>query len=333
VNSQSILSVGAVEKYSYCPLSWWLSREGAEEEEETLAKGERKHEVVVKDLKGIETHEVRAHEHETIVLYFAVAATVAALLGVTFLQNITVRIGEIVGAIALIWLLAACYFLYKAEMLATEKEKMVAERVILIFAMVATLLAVYMVSASFIVDPILSHVTEVVALMWLIGASFFLYHSIRGFELARVLRRKHGLMDKIVDYYDDQSRNTELFISEKYGLRGRPDYIVTQGNYHIPVEVKTGRTPKGPLFSHIVQLGAYCLLMEDKYDMAPPYGILRYEKTEHEIEYGIDLKNLVTNKLIEMQDVLKTGEAHRNHNRPGKCIGCSRRSVCPEKLA
>jgi len=333
VASQPAFSAGALEKFCYCPLTWWLSRSGAEEEEEALAAGERKHEIVVEELKGIESHEIKAHQHETAIIYFALAATVVAILGVTFRQRIPIDITEIFDVLALIWLLAACYFLYKAETTATKQERLVEERVILVFAMIATLLAVYSVSYSFVGNELLSQITEVVALLWLIGASFFLYHSLRASAIASVLRQKHSLVDKTLSFVDDQKRNTKLFVSQKYGLRGRPDYVVTQGDFQIPVEVKTGRTPRGPLFSHIVQLSAYCLLIEEDIGRAPPYGVLRYERVEHEIEYGADQRKLVMGKLTEMRSALAKGEAHRNHNRPGKCIGCSRRAGCPEKLA
>jgi CRISPR-associated exonuclease Cas4 len=42
---------------------------------------------------------------------------------------------------------------------------------------------------------------------------------------------------------------------------------------------------------------------------------------------------LLLQKLGEMRGAIVKGEAHRNHNRPGKCIHCSRRSGCPERLA
>jgi len=326
-------SAGALEKFCYCPLSWWLSRAGATEEEETLAEGERRHEDVVDDIKGIESHELMAHQHETAVMYFAVAATIVAIMGTSFIRSVPIQISEIIGVIALIWLLAACYFLYVADRLATEKERMVAERVILVFAMVATVIAIYGVSVSFIKDPLLSGVSEIVAILWLVGASFFLYRSTKASTAAQALREKHRLVGKNVEYVDDQKRNTKLFISERFHLRGRPDYILSTGEARVPVEYKTGRTPRGPLFSHIVQLAAYCLLIEDEVGKAPPYGVLRYERTEHEIEYGPDLKQIVLTKLTEMRSTLAKGEAHRNHNRPGKCIGCSRRAMCPERLA
>jgi len=333
VAQDTIFSAGALEKFCYCPLTWWLSRGGAEVDDEALAKGELKHEIVVDELKGIEIHEIKAREHETAVLYFALAATIVAVLGVTFLQRIDVNFSEIISVLALIWLLAACYFLYKAEILATREERMVAERVILFFAIVAMLLAISSVSISFIGDPLLSRVAEIIALMWLVGASFFLHNALRASQVAEALREKHNLIGKTLDFVDDQKRNTKLFVSSAHAIRGRPDYIILQGEDRIPVEVKTGRTPRGPLFSHIIQLGAYCLLIEDEFGRPPPFGILRYEGMEHEIEYNADAKKLVLTKLGEMRAALAKGEAHRNHNRRGKCIGCSRRSGCPEKLA
>ena len=37
-------------------------------------------------------------------------------------------------------------------------------------------------------------------------------------------------------------------------------------------------------------------------------------------------------KLEEMRSLMKSGDVHRNHNRVGKCAGCSRRDNCPERL-
>ncbi len=61
--------------------------------------------------------------------------------------------------------------------------------------------------------------------------------------------------------------------------------------------------------------------------------MIRYGDGSHDIEYNDDLKRLVLQKMGEMRACIAKGEAHRNHNRPGKCLHCSRRSVCPERLA
>jgi CRISPR-associated exonuclease Cas4 len=116
-------------------------------------------------------------------------------------------------------------------------------------------------------------------------------------------------------------------------LSGRPDAVVMDGDHHIPVELKTGRVPRGPLFSHILQVMAYCVLLEEEDGRPPPYGIIRYGDTAFEIEYNEDQKKLLLQKLGEMRAAIVKGEAHRNHSRPGKCVHCSRRSGCPERLA
>ena len=56
--------------------------------------------------------------------------------------------------------------------------------------------------------------------------------------------------------------------SRRYGLVGRPDYLVqvTEKGRQVtvPVEVKSRKQPARPLDGHVLQLGAYCLLVEDQ---------------------------------------------------------------------
>ena len=82
--------------------------------------------------------------------------------------------------------------------------------------------------------------------------------------------------------------------SRSFHLSGRPDYLVQQGRDLIPVEVKSGRAPRdGPYSSHILQLAAYCLLVEEAYDRRPPYGLLLYADAAdqtYEIDYTSALK-------------------------------------------
>ena len=296
--------------------------------------GEARHQEIARDLGGIQVHELRARQSEATVLYFALAATFVAILGVGFAGQLAVALVQLIATISLIWLLSALYFLYRAERVATDKERLVAERAILAASMVASLLATYAASTFVIQDRTLAEATEVAALMWLIGASYFLAYSVRALGSAGRARERHGLDDRAIGYVDDAHAKPKLFVAEQYGLSGRPDYVLLEGEHHIPVEVKTGRTPRGPLFSHILQIAAYCLLMEAEYGAAPPHGVIRYAAASHEIEYNADLKGLLLGKLEEMRAALRRGGGvHRNHDRPGKCLGCSRREGCPERLA
>ena len=296
-------------------------------------EGEKKHSAVSEDLKGIETHEAHAREAEAAVLYFAIAATIIAVVGVAFVVDLVQQIAQLLSAISLIWLLSSLYFLYRAEHLSSTEERFLSERVILACAMAAAVLAVAAVSVPGFVNSLLAKAFVALALAWLVGASLFLYRSMRSTELARATRTKYQLASAALVYVDSERERPKLFVSTRYGLSGRPDAVLLEGDLHIPVEVKTGRTPRGPLFSHILQIASYCLLMEEEYGKAPPYGVIRYGDGSHDIEYNEDLKRLVLQKMGEMRACIAKGEAHRNHNRPGKCLHCSRRSVCPERLA
>ena len=328
----SLVSAGDVEKFGYCPLSWWLSRGLAPEEGPEIVEGGKRHALAAGDLKGIEAHEASAREAEVGVMYFAVAATIVAIVGVTFLLGFRIEIARLLGVLALIWLLTAVYFLYRAETLSTGNERFFSERIILIFAMAAAVIAASSVFLLNFQSSALAEVFLVLALVWLIGASAFLYRSMRSSAAALATRTKYRLGGDLI-YIDSELEKPKLFLSKRLGLSGRPDAVVLEGEHHIPVEIKTGRTPRGPLFTHILQLTASCLLLEEEYGKAPPYGIIRYEAASHEIEYNEDQKKLLLTKLAEMRACLARGEAHRNHNRPGKCVHCSRRSVCPERLA
>lgn len=328
------ISAGDVEKYGYCPLTWWLSRGIDDGKGPEIEAGQERHEEIARDLKGIEVHEIRAKEFETTVLYFALAATFVAILGVGFVSSLAVQLVQLIAAISLIWLLTAVYLLYRADRVAVERERLLAERGILAASMVASVLATYAASTFVIRDQALAEAAEAAALMWLIGASYFLQRSVRALQLAAAARQRHDLGSKALGYVDDEREKPKLFVSERYGLSGRPDYVLLEGDRHVPVEVKTGRTPRGPLFSHILQVAAYCVLMEEEYGTPPPHGVIRYEGASHEIEYNEDLRKLLLGKLDEMRAALRRGgDVHRNHSRPGKCIGCSRRDACPERLA
>lgn len=323
------ISAGDLEKYSYCPLSWYLSWE-FEGRDEKLAEGIKSHEELGKSLWKIDAKEKTARESEKLVFWWAVVATVIAIIGLEMMPFETaVTVSQIMGVVALIWILAALFFLYRSSKSTMHGSAVEYEKIILIFAIVAVVAAISAV--AFLVEDVrLAEALEAVAIVWLVGASFFLYRSLRSTGIVESLRKEFRVSGKI-EYIDMD--DSKVFKSDKHGLSGRPDYVIKVNENLIPVEEKTGRTPRGPLFSHILQIAAYCLLIEERQGKAPPYGLLKYPEHEHEIEYNEDMKKVLLEKLGEMREIMKSGEAHRNHNRPGKCIHCSRRLVCPERLA
>jgi CRISPR-associated exonuclease Cas4 len=306
-------------------------------------------------------------ESEMSVILFAVISTILASNAMTVFQNPPSDIARILFVVAILWLYGGFIFLYRSlranvrlrliinmqikmknifglkgqkdvSNLDVEQATLTYERGVIWFAIVAMILAINAGIMNFsrnleeLYGTLIAHIFEIIALLWLIGAAFFLYVVLISSRTSANLRKEQGIESGDIEYVDTLDNTTRMLSSEKYGLRGRPDYILKRDDELIPVELKTGRTPKGPLFSHILQLAAYFLLIEENYKVQPSYGIIKYSDKEHEIQYDDELRKIVISKLKEMREILVTKEAHRNHKRESKCRYCSRREICPEKL-
>jgi CRISPR-associated exonuclease Cas4 len=196
----------------------------------------------------------------------------------------------------------------------------------------ASVVAVFFVLNIIIIYDVPTEVASicmVLSLIWLIGTSIALFLSLSSQRRSEIRKGESHINARISYIGTDRSK---ILKSEKYGLTGRPDYILHENGGIVPVEMKSGRRPKGPLFSHIVQLAAYCLILDEDPDNKVTRGILKYGDHEIDIDFDEGLKNIVVSKLDEMRAALESGEVHRNHNRPGKCQSCSRRDDCPERL-
>ena len=180
------------------------------------------------------------------------------------------------------------------------------------------------------VNTFLAELLESASLIWLIGASSFLYLDLRSEEKAARLERSMNISGRIV-YIGDDSH--PVLLSKDRNISGRPDFVVESDGTIMPVEFKSGRVPSGPLFSHVIQVSAYCRLVEDNYGKRPDYGLIYYGTKRFAVDYDDEMEKLLMRKVAEMRKAARAGEAHRNHNRPGKCVSCSRRSVCDERLA
>jgi CRISPR-associated exonuclease Cas4 len=135
-----------------------------------------------------------------------------------------------------------------------------------------------------------------------------------------------------VVYQDIQEERGTILYSQRYGLKGRLDLLLRQGDMIIPVEVKTGRTPRQPYLGHIMQLMAYCILVEDNYMVRPTHGVIRYQAQEFVIEFTPDREVALAGILAEMRDKHGFEEVHRSHTNPRVCASCGFREQCEERL-
>jgi len=274
---KQIISASEMERYGYCPLSWYLDLKGIEAEGKEVTIGVEEHKIIGDSLKNLLIEEEKSRETSTTLM--AVVGMIMMLVTIAFI---------------ILWI-------------STEDSLRQNLGVILL----------------------------IIGIGWMLVASFFLYQLLVSTEKIDQLRDDYKLGETKIETPDGLTSETPVLKSKRHNLAGRPDYIIKNEENRIPVEVKTGRMPKAPFFSHVLQIGSYCLLVEEMFKTKPPYGEIRYgfKNKSHKVDWDSKLKNIVIEKLDEMNDILAgRAKAHRNHKRPGKCRNCSRRKGCPEQL-
>ena len=273
---KQIISASEMERYGYCPLSWYLDLRGIDAEGDEVSTGVEKHRVIGDSLKNLLVEEEKSRETSTTLM-------------------------TIVG---------------------------------LIMAVVTIALIILWLSTD-VLRQNMGVILLIIGIGWMLIAAFFLYKLLLSTERIDQLRDDYNLGEETIETPDGLTEETPVLKSRKYNLAGRPDYMIKENDLRIPVEVKTGRRPKAPFFSHVLQIGAYCLLSEETFQKSPSHGQIRYgfENEPHNVDWEPKVKTLVLEKIEEMNDVLEgRTKAHRNHKRVGKCNNCSRRKGCPERL-
>lgn len=130
--------------------------------------------------------------------------------------------------------------------------------------------------------------------------------------------------------YEDADGEGETLSSATYPLMGKPDYIVkTPDGRPVPIELKlTVHDASVPYENHKVQVGAYCLILEDYFEQPPTQGILRYADNEFTIEYTPALRKKVIRLLSEMERCSEKQPPPLPNQRVNKCRACAFQPVC-----
>lgn len=147
------------------------------------------------------------------------------------------------------------------------------------------------------------------------------------------LRRSTGLPWAPVVYQDTGGRAPEKpLIARRLGLVGKPDYLIEVRGRSVPVEVKPGRRAARPYESDLMQLAAYCVLVEETSGVAPPYGLLRYAEQTFRLDYTVQTRENLLAILDEMRGALGAENCDRSHDDPRRCAGCGFFEQCEQAL-
>jgi CRISPR-associated exonuclease Cas4 len=147
-------------------------------------------------------------------------------------------------------------------------------------------------------------------------------------------RRNLGFPTGRIIYSDtDQWKKVEQPLYDpKLGLTGKPDYLVKHKDTYIPIEVKSNPNIQKPYSSHIYQLAAYCYLIQIRYNIRPPYGILHYPNHTFAIDYTSEMESKLHQIINEIRKCEDGNGPHRSHESVAKCKRCGYRYKCDQSL-
>jgi CRISPR-associated exonuclease Cas4 len=174
-------------------------------------------------------------------------------------------------------------------------------------------------------------------MLWFLGLAIILILcGWLALSRAKSLQRQTGLPSGRLIYADTHGQAWQPvpkpLYSPTYNLVGKPDYIVETSKGLIPVEVKSGHAPPVPYLGHLLQLAAYCLLVEETSGRTPPHGLLKYADALYEVDFTKELRTELLNTLTGMRQARLAKNVERSHSQPGRCASCGFRGVCNEVI-
>ena len=99
----------------------------------------------------------------------------------------------------------------------------------------------------------------------------------------------------------------------------------------IPVEVKPSRQAAQPQPADVLQLLAYCLLVEETWGR-PAYGLLHYASGTFRVDYTDSARALLLAEIEAVRAARQARDMPRSHDQPGRCAACAFRAEC-ERVA
>lgn len=154
---------------------------------------------------------------------------------------------------------------------------------------------------------------------------------------SRQLRVESGLPAGDIIYADDGAwvRNRETLRDADLMLAGRPDYLVERRDGRVvPVEVKHALAPATPHAGHVLQLAAYCYLVETEFGVRPDVGIVQYRDRAFAVEFTPALEREMLATIDEMRVSLAAAEElPRSHDQWRRCQRCGVSQACDQSLA
>ena len=119
--------------------------------------------------------------------------------------------------------------------------------------------------------------------------------------------------------------------SDELKLKGIIDKVHVYDNEYVPFELKTGRTPSDGVWpSHRIQIAAYSLLLQEKFNKQIKEGFVVYldSKEKRHITINPFMKQEVKQIVDDIIALLESKELPDFCNNENKCKKCGLRQTC-----
>jgi CRISPR-associated protein Cas4 len=119
--------------------------------------------------------------------------------------------------------------------------------------------------------------------------------------------------------------------SEDLQLKGIIDQVHVYGEEYVPIELKTGKSPKDGMWpGHRIQIGAYALLLEEKFKTKVKEGFVHYLDSKQKRHLAINpfLKEEIKDLVKEVQELINIKRLPNYCENENKCKACSLNTTC-----
>jgi len=119
--------------------------------------------------------------------------------------------------------------------------------------------------------------------------------------------------------------------SSNLQLRGIIDKIEVYKEDYVPIELKTGNSPKDGMWpGHRIQIAAYILLLEEKYNKKIKEGFIHYldNKEKRHLAMNPFLKEEIIELISKVKSILEQTYLPKYNKNEKKCANCGLREQC-----
>lgn len=158
------------------------------------------------------------------------------------------------------------------------------------------------------------------------------------FAFAALLGRFTGLSGSAeVIASDTGQHRVKLIEDPKHKIRGKPDYIqierVGLRKKIVPVELKPSRKSETLYEGDAMQVIAYLILLKKQYGRrVANFGRVKYANKTFVVEYTPEAVRRCLEIVERIREARRLPCVERNHNSPRRCLACSVREACNQRL-